>query len=424
MSSKTPEASPNAAAAERRSTRRTRFVWCLYDFGNSAYPTIVTTAVYALYFRRVIVPEGTSSDFYWGLANGLGAFFVVLAAPLLGALADRKRCKQRLLRLHVAVGVLTSAMLALTGAGDVGLACLLIIVSLYAFEAGNVFYNAFLPELAEEKDVPSLGARGWAFGYIGGLASLGVVLVMIQSDPANTRFCGIVVAAWWLVFGMPALLVLRDAPQSGAPAPKRSLRQQLAAVRQDRELFRFLVALFFYMNAVNTIFVFAVIFTSESLSFSDSESIFLILMLNVVAAPGSLLFGYLAERLGTLRSIALSLFIWLFVVAASIAAASPGLFEVEDAKTFFWGVAVIAALCIGATQATSRSYVGELAETGKSGEYFGVMAIAGRASAVLGPIVFGQVSAVTGDQRWSLASVGAFFLIGLVLLMRCEARRS
>ncbi len=401
-----------------------RFAWCLYDFGNSAYPTIIMTAVYALYFADVIVPsaQSASSDKWWGWANGIGALFVVLTAPFLGSLADRVRKKRLFLGLHFVVGVVTCAALALAGPGDVGFAMLLIVVSLYAFEGGNVFYNAFLPELVGVGAVAKLGARGWAFGYAGGLASLGVVLLLLLFFGVDARYCALVAAGWWLVFGLPAIVLLRDAPRSAqGVVARRSVRQRLLGLREEGRLLRFLAALFFYMNALSTIFVFAAVFTRTSLGFTKTESIVLILLLNIVAIPGSLLFGKLAERRGSLWSIGLSLVLWLFVVAAAITTAWPGLFEPALAKGLFWGVATLAALCIGATQATSRSYVGEITRPGMSGEFFGMMAIAGRASAILGPIVFGELSDLCGgDQRLALASVGGFFFIGLLLLLRCR----
>lgn len=406
------------------SAAKQRFAWCLYDFGNSAYPTIIMTAVYALYFADVIVPsaQSASSDKWWGWANGIGALFVVLTAPFLGSLADRARKKRLLLGLHFVVGVVTCAALALAGPGDVGFAMLLIVVSLYAFEGGNVFYNAFLPELVGVGAVAKLGARGWAFGYAGGLASLGVVLLLLLFFGVDARYCALVAAAWWLVFGLPAIVLLRDAPRSAqGVVARRSVRQRLLGLREEGRLLRFLAALFFYMNALSTIFVFAAVFTRTSLGFTKTESIVLILLLNIVAIPGSLLFGKLAERRGSLWSIGLSLVLWLFVVAAAITTAWPGLFEPALAKGLFWGVATLAALCIGATQATSRSYVGEITRPGMSGEFFGMMAIAGRASAILGPIVFGELSDLCGgDQRLALASVGGFFFIGLLLLLRCR----
>nr|HMQ23388.1 MFS transporter [Planctomycetota bacterium] len=375
-------------------------------------------------FADVIVPsaQSASSDKWWGWANGIGALFVVLTAPFLGSLADRVRKKRLFLGLHFVVGVVTCAALALAGPGDVGFAMLLIVVSLYAFEGGNVFYNAFLPELVGVGAVAKLGARGWAFGYAGGLASLGVVLLLLLFFGVDARYCALVAAGWWLVFGLPAIVLLRDAPRSAqGVVARRSVRQRLLGLREEGRLLRFLAALFFYMNALSTIFVFAAVFTRTSLGFTKTESIVLILLLNIVAIPGSLLFGKLAERRGSLWSIGLSLVLWLFVVAAAITTAWPGLFEPALAKGLFWGVATLAALCIGATQATSRSYVGEITRPGMSGEFFGMMAIAGRASAILGPIVFGELSDLCGgDQRLALASVGGFFFIGLLLLLRCR----
>ena len=171
------------------STPAQRFAWCLYDFGNSAFPTVIITAVYALYFRDVVVGDAVPgrSDQLWGNAVSLGALVVFIAAPMLGATADRFRAKRALLWLHAWICVAATALMAWTGAGTVVLAMALIVVSLYAFEAANVFYNSYLPELVEPDAMPRLSGRGWALGYAGGLLCLVVVLVCQGSARSTCR---------------------------------------------------------------------------------------------------------------------------------------------------------------------------------------------------------------------------------------------
>ena len=400
-----------------RSTPAQRFVWCLYDFGNSAFPTVIITAVYALYFSQVVVddtPPGRA-DQLWGLATSLGALLVFLVAPLLGTLADGHGWKRPMLIVHALLCAAATAGLAWTGAGTEVLAIVLVVLGLYAFEAGNVFYNAYLPELVDRAGIAVLSGRAWAFGYIGGLLCLLVVLGMTEFG-LGVASVPLVVAVWFLLFTAPALWLLRDSHSRRSVATP--FWERIRGIRQHRELGRFLLSLFFYMNALNTVYVFAVVFATRSLGFTTNESIILVIVLNVVAAPGAMLFARIADRTGVRASIALSLWLWLIVVVGSVWAAWPGAFEsTTSAKTLFWGVAALASLCIGATQATSRTYVAALAPPGMSGEFFGFMALAGRASAVLGPWVFGEVSRASGgDQRWAVATIGGFFAIGLVLL--------
>jgi UMF1 family MFS transporter len=407
-----------------RSTKAQRFAWCLFDFGNSAFPTVIVTSVYALYFAKVVVgadPPGRADEL-WGIASGLGALAVAVSAPLLGAVCDRYAVKRRLLAVHGLLCVLATALMATTGPGTVAWAMLLVIVGLYGFEGANVFYNAYLPGLARVEEMPRLSGRAWAFGYAGGLLSLLLVLGLMEGAGVTARWMPLAVAAWFLGFTLPTVILLPERLAHGERAPQHGGRilARLRGIGAHPELLGFLLALFFYMNGLNTVYVFAARFASTSLSFSDTESIVLIMVLNVVAAPGALWFGRLAERHGARTSIALSLWIWLAVVGGAVIAAWPGLFgDLAARKALFWGVAALASLCIGATQATSRTYVGQIAPAGMSGEYFGFMALAGRASAVLGPFVFGTISAASGgDQRWSVASIGAFFAVGLILLQR------
>ena len=191
-------------------------------------------------------------------------------------------------------------------------------------------------------------------------------------------------------------------------------------IRKHRNLMRFLLAYFFYNNAVITIIVFAVAFSRDTLSFTTTENIILVIVMNIIAAPGAFAFGWIAQEVGARRTIMITLVMWLVVVAGSEAAAWPGLFSVAGAKTCFWFVAALASLCIGAIQATSRAFVGQLAPAGRAGEFYGFMAFAGKGSAVLGPIVFGVASDVFDSQRVAVLTIGVFFAVGLALLSRVK----
>ncbi|HUT77220.1 MAG TPA: MFS transporter [Polyangia bacterium] len=409
------------------STRWQRFAWCLYDFADSAFPTVIVTAVYVLYFKNVVVGDGVPgrSDNLWGLANSAAALVVFLAAPLLGAVADLSGRKRHFLAACAGLCVVATALLSLTGEGSVALAMGLVIAAVVGFEGSCVFYNAFLPELVPPERMERLSGNGWALGYLGGL---GCLLLCFPVASARPELVPLVVAGWFAVFAAVPLLVLRDRPRPArAPGAPSFLVQGIARfagtlrrMREHGQLLRFLAAYFFFNNAVLTIIVFAVAFSSDSLGFTLGENIGLVVVMNVVAAPGAFAFGWVAERVGARRTILVSLGMWLAVVAGAELAVWPGLFEAEMAKGVFWGVAGLASLCIGAIQATSRTFVGQLAPEGRSGEFFGFMAFAGRGSAIVGPFVFGWVSQTFASQRAAVLSIGVFFVIGLVLMLRVQ----
>jgi UMF1 family MFS transporter len=408
------------------STRAQRAAWCLYDFANSAFPTVIVTAVYVLYFKGVVVGGASGeSDRLWGTANSAAAFLVFLTAPLLGAVADISGRKRRFLAIYALTSIAATALLALTGPGTVALALIAFVVADIGFEGSCVFYNAFLPELVPEDRMGRLSGAGWALGYVGGLLCLLAVLPLAES---HTAIVPLVVAAWYLVFCVPSLLLLRDAPRPARDPDGPSLLAlgarrfvgTLKRLREHRQLVRFLTAYFFFENAIVTVIVFTVAFTGDTLKFGMTESIILVTVMNAIAAPGALAFGYLADRTGCKRTLVVTLVMWLGVVAGAEIAAWPGLFDASGAKAFFWGVAVLASLCIGASQATARTFVGKLAPKGRSGEFYGYMAFTGKGSAILGPFVFGVVSEACDSQRAAVLTIGAFFAVGLALLLRVK----
>jgi MFS transporter, UMF1 family len=290
------------------------------------------------------------------------------------------------------------------------------------FEAAVVFYNAFLPQLVPREKMEMLSGSGWALGYIGGLGCL-LLCLPIALGKTWLHLIPMVVASWFAIFSLPAFIMLKEvapgASVSAASAVRKGVAQLVATlteIRQHGNLVRFLLAFFFYNNAVATIIVFAVAFSKDSLAFTTMQNIILVIIMNIVAAPGAYGFGRIANRIGARRTIVITLVMWLVVVLGAELAAWPGLFSVSGAQTCFWGVAALASLCIGATQSTSRTFVGQMAPAGHSGEFFGFMAFAGKGSAIVGPLVFGLVSSSFDSQRLAVLSIGVFFAIGLTLM--------
>jgi MFS transporter, UMF1 family len=373
--------------------------------------------------------EPGASDRLWGAANSAAAFVVFLTAPLLGAVADISGRKRAFLAVYALTCAAATALLSLTGPGTVALAVGAFVLATVGFEGSCVFYNAFLPELVPESRMGRLSGSGWALGYVGGLLCLLAVLP-IAAD--HTALVPLVVAAWYFAFSLPSLLFLRDKTrpirEPGAPSflvqGARRFASTLREVRHYPALLRFLAAYFFFENAIVTVIVFTVAFTADTLHFGMTENVVLIIAMNAVAAPGALFFGKLADSAGCKRTLVITILMWLLVVVGSEIAAWPGLFSMGGAKAFFWGVAALASLCIGASQATARTFVGLLSPEGRSGEFFGYMAFTGKGSAIMGPLVFGLVSNAFQSQRAAVLTIGVFFATGLALLLRVKEERA
>lgn len=421
------------------STRKERFVWCLFDFANSAFPTIAITAFGAPYFEAVLVGErgvdlgplqldGTSA---WGVSVALSMAIVVLTSPVMGAIADRGH-KRALLAVYVAVCVLATAGLGLVPPGSGLAAMALFVVANVAFEGGYVFYNAFLTDLAPPERLGRLSGYGWALGYVGGLAALFVVRPLLPAEydgdePGRGALVYLVVAAWYLTFSLPTLLVLRDrrAPEAVTLALVRGalgqVRATLGQVRAYRPIAIFLVAYLLYTDALDTTIHFTGIYTRRVLDFAPDDNIRLFLVLNVIAAPGALLLGVLADRIGAKRAIQITLFVWCAVIVLAVRATD---------EASFWPAAILAAIGIGATQSSSRALMAKLAPPGRTGEFMGFLSLSGRASSIVGPLVYGAAASTFADpsepgrgDRIALVMIGALFPIAMLVLRRVDEPR-
>ncbi len=421
-------------------TRRERIAWMVFDFANSAFPTIALTAFGGPYFTSVLADEGVDLGFAtlgpaaaWGAAISIAMGLVTLSSPLMGALADRSGKKRILLAVYVAICVVATIGLGLVPPGAGLPAFLLYIVAIFSFEGGYVFYNAFLPELAPPERIGSLSGNGWALGYIGGLLALVLCYGLIPEDydaagAARASNIFFIVAAWYGAFSVPALWFLHDRP----PAPGQArggylksafseLARTIKTIKSYRVVLIFLAAYFLYNDAITTVIEFVGIYTKEVLAFTPRENAMIFLVLNLVAAPGAMGFGYVLDRIGGRKAISLTLVLWVIVVILA---------AVTTTKSGFWGVAALAAVVIGASQASSRSLMARLAPKKRVGEFMGFLALSGKASAVLGPTIYGFVATVMADKygvamghRIAISTIGSFFVFALLILSRVDEEK-
>jgi UMF1 family MFS transporter len=419
------------------SLRQARFGWCMYDWANSAFATVILAAVLPVYFAGLVPKQGARLELFgishtvtatvlWGYAVACSMLLVAVSAPWLGSLADRRGNRGRWLLYFCLIGSAATALLVLAGKERYLLAAGLFIIGNFSFAASNIFYNAFLPVLAKGSEMDKLSARGFAYGYLGGGLALLIVFALI-SFPATfglpdrgiaARVGFLLTGLWWALFSLPTFRYLRDElPRHQPPALPAGWRGYLNAFSQIRrypDLLRFLVAFLCYNDGIQTIIVVAAIFAREELGLSQSSILGCFLMIQFVAMPGALLFGHIAERLGARRAVYISLV--LFILVTLYAARMSHNWE-------FWLLGLVVAVILGGSQAISRSLYGALLPPGKSAEFFGFYAITGKFASIIGPFSFALISDLTGSSRLGILTLTVFFVVGIALLATVDIER-
>ncbi|HVQ60619.1 MAG TPA: MFS transporter [Burkholderiales bacterium] len=404
--------------------------WAMFDFANSGYTTVVVTAVFNAYFVSVIANNAPWATFAWTATLSISYAIILLAAPVLGAYADLRAAKKRLLLITTAGCVVATALLALTGPGTLALAVALLVFSNFCFGSGENLIAAFLPELAQGEALGRVSGWGWSLGYLGGLLTLGICLGYVTWAQAQGQQAQqfvpvtmLITAATFALASLPTFLVLRERARPAPVVPGENLaRAAFARMAQTirhaaryRDLARFLVCIVFYQAGIQTVIALAAIYAEQALGFTTKDTIVLILVVNLTAAAGAFAFGHIQDRLGHVKTIALTLWLWIATTLIAWSASGPGL---------FWVAANLAGLCLGSSQSAGRALVGYLSPADRRAEFFGLWGLAVKLSSILGPITYGSVTWAThGNHRIAMLATGGFFVVGLLLLSGIDVAR-
>jgi UMF1 family MFS transporter len=408
--------------------RRALVAWCLYDWANSPFPTVVVTFVFAAYFTKGIVGDDALGAALWAQALGASGVAVAILGPIVGAVADATgRLKPWLAAFTVATA--GSGLVLWFAAPDPANAWwVLAVVALanLAFELATVFYNAMLPRMAPPAMVGRVSGWGWALGYAGGLACLAVALVgLIQAEPPPfgldedtaepVRAVGPLVASWLALFAWPLFVFdrepVRRATEGLARAVGgglRSLAATIRNIRHHRDIAWFLGAKMLYIDGLNTVFGLGGVYAATAFDMSIEQILLFGIALNVTAAAGAFGFAWIDDLMGPKRALVLG--------NLGMIAAGATILLVTDV-TGFWIGGLVLGLFIGPVQASSRSMMARLAPPGLEAEMFGLYAFSGKATAFMGPMLVGWVTLISGDPRLGMAMVLPFFAVGLALLM-------
>ena len=416
-------------------SNKAQFGWCLYDWANSAFATVILAAVLPVYFASLVPASGAElfwssqpvpATALWGYTISLSMVLVAIVAPGLGNLADRRGWRLRLLVFSCLLGSLATCGLFFAGSGQYLLAAVLFILGNVGFAAGNIFYNAYLPDLASGYEADRLSARGFALGYLGGGLMLLIVFLMIQQHTffglpdkeTASRLGFLLTGAWWFGFALPAFVWLKAVPVTpGSTFSLRTPRDYLktfADLRRYRNLSRFLIAFLLYNDGIQTIIAVSAIFAREELGLGTGTILGCFLMIQFVAMPGALLFSRLAGRFNTKRAVMTSLI--LFTMIAMYA-------SVMRTAVEFWILGFAVAIVLGGSQALSRSLFSSLVPKQRSAEFFGFYAISSKFASIFGPLTFAILIDLTGSNRFAILALAIFFVAGIVLLIGVDVEQ-
>lgn len=404
------------------------WAWAMYDFANSGYTTVVITAIFNAYFVAVVAGDAPWATFAWTAALSVSYLLIVLSAPVIGAYADHHGAKKRLLAISTVGCVLFTTLLFFAQPGMVGYAMVCLIASNFFFGSGENLIAAFLPELSRSRAMGRVSGWGWSLGYIGGLATLGLCLIYVARAEAQGRVAAqfvpvtmLITAGIFALASLPTFILLRE---RAVPTltQGRWWRQAWLEVwrtcrglREFTDLGRFLLCTFFYQAGIQAVITLTAIYADQAMHFTTQETLLLVLVVNVTAAAGAALFGYLQDRAGHIRAMALILTLWILAIFLAWLA---------QTRLLFWVAANIVGLCLGASQSGGRALVGLLTPPSRLAEFFGLWGLAVKLGSIAGPLTYGVTTWLTsGDHRRALLLTGGYFVVGLILLTGVRVTR-
>ena len=419
----------SGASDGRNNAASTRelFCWALFDWANSAFPTVIQTFLFAAYFTRQVAADTATGTAQWGNAISIAGLLVALGGPVLGAVTDQTGRRKPWIAAFTAVCVAATALLWFVepSTGFVWPALVLVGLGTVGVEYAVILYNAMLPDLAGRDEVGRWSGWAWSLGYAGGLACLFVALTVFvgmgdgelagEEVPAGAvRNSVLLVAGWYLLFAVPMLLFTRDAPRTDKALGRAvrdafgQLAESVRHVRRHRHVVRFLVARMLYIDGLATLFALGGVYAAGTFGMNERDILKFGIALNVTAGLGAFGFGWVDDWIGGKRTIVLSL-VGLIIPATAV-------LLVGD-TTLSWVFCLIVGIFVGPVQAASRSFLSRVVPRELQNQTFGLYALSGKATAFVGPLLVGWITYGTGSQRAGMSAIVVLFGLGLLLMV-------
>jgi UMF1 family MFS transporter len=422
------------------STRRERWAWYLYDFGNSAYASVVLLAVYSAYFQGQVV-GGAEGSRLWGAAVGIAMLVVAIISPFLGAIADFSGAKKRFLLIFTTMACVFTALLFFARPGAVVIGMGFFILAEIGYRAAQVFYNGLLPEIAAPEEMGRISGNGWAIGTVGGVVCLVLILGLVLAFGGTlvVRISLVITAVFFAVFAVPIFFWLQERAQpqllpegeSYLRVAFKRLGKTIRTVGQFREFVKFIIAFLIYNDGIIMALDFAAIIGAVLFGMTQFELIVFVILVQVTNVAGAFAFGYLVDRIGGKPSLVVSLVMMIAIVI--------GLYF-NQSLTGYFVIGAVAGVAMAGAQSVSRTMVAIFAPPGQGAEFYGFFAVAGRTSSFIGPAVYGWLAAEAAlwfqaqgqdarlaeqsGQRLAILSIGVFILAGLLMLAFVDEKRA
>ena len=420
----------------------TIFSWSMYDFANQPFTTLIVTFIYGTYFTKVIAENEIMGTLLWSRGIAITAIVVALLSPIMGAIADNGGFRKRYLIFWTWVSIVGALLLWFPVNGQVVFALTAFIIGNIGFEMGSVFCNAFLPDIAPKEKIGRISGYGWSFGYVGGLISLAMGLVLFinpevpifnldKSNYEHIRATNIMVAVWFALFSIPTFLNVQENHKKSSKKQNlisnsfKDLKQTFQNIRKYKELTRFLIARLIYNDGLITIFAFGGIYAAGTFGFTMTEIMIFAIVLNITAGIGAFFMGFLDDKIGGKRTIQISNYGLIIACIIAVFAPNQNLITmtlpamgdtVVSGRTLFWISGIMIGIFSGPNQASSRSLMARFIPKGKESEFFGFFAFSGKATAFMGPFFLGLFTQMFNSQRYGIAVVLVLLILGTYLL--------
>ncbi len=413
--------------------KKSRRSWYLYDFGNSAYASVVLLAVYSAFFKNVVV-GGAEGTRLWGISVGIAAVLVAIVSPILGAIADFTKFKKKFLLFFTALSIVFTALLFFVGKGDVFIGMLFFILAEIGYRAAQVFYDALLTDVSTPESIGFVSGKGWAIGMIGGIVALLLVLAPIQLiGNQMIPFAFLITAAVYLISSIPTFLWVKEKHEAEQiPAGEnvivlafKKLAQTFRSIKQYKEFVKYMVSFLIYNDGIMMLMDFAAIIGATLFGMGQTQLIIFVILIQFSGTFGALLFGKISDQRSSKEAI-------LFPLVILIASVT-GLLFIDGKVEWFYVIGFVAGFSLSGVQAVSRTMVSQLAPATQSAEFYGFLSVAGRTSTFIGPLVFGTISyrahnwydnhgfdpvlAEHYGLLWAIGSIILFLVVGALLLL-------
>jgi MFS transporter, UMF1 family len=416
--------------AIEKNKRSEIIAWCMYDWANSAYSTIYIT-VLVLYLQGAVL-KGDAGLTAWGWGIGITTLCSAILSPILGAIADAYANKRTWLCITTMSGAAASALMFFGTPDHPWWFVAMFLIANLNYELVQSFYNAFLPEITDDRKMSEVSAWGYGAGYVGGGLMLIVALLIIKFGeslglPTENHFlprlCLLVMGLWWAVFSLPILLLVRDRSQprvehqsmlTTAVTGLKEVKRTLGDIRRYRMLAIFLIGFLIFNDGVMTVISQASVYAKNKFQMDDEALIPVFLMIQFVALPGAVFLGWLANKIGQKNALHICLTVWVVVLVSG--------FLIQEVWQF-WIMAALTALVMGGTQSVSRTIMGLMTPESRTGEFFGFFNLSGKAFSMLGPIMFTEILKHTGSANWAILSLLLFFAVGWAIIAPLDIAR-